>query len=678
MKDMQFPRFFSGFLSIILSISFIFQGVVFPVKKAEASKIDSLIKSVAGSAAVGLASCGATMGVSFATEKLLSLQSVPSSESSQIGSFIKENCMDPIARSVSQQLLAKLTENTINWINTGFNGNPFYIRDFDSYITSVSDNSIKSTASNISKSNSPFSANISAALISNYIQNNKETTPDFTLDKIVGNNWQNFSNGDFKQGGWDAWLATTIVPQNNQIGSSFLASNLASKQIDKKVASNSQDLAQNDGFLSMKKCVEKEEVFGQEECKRYETVTPGSVISEQLKKVSLTGKEQLQNTEDPVDAALNKIFTSLFDNLIQKGVSSLTTNVPGGAGAFGGYGSNTLGGLAAGGISQGGGWINAGGSREIILEDLNTYLQTQQEYAQKSTLLQQKISTLVPLIYQADFCLPGPRPTWKDEASAQLSSISASAPSSIYPLINYFQSIYGLTLGGSFGLSYDPTTVRNVIVGTMEGRPHSQSGLYLFGYKDYIQQRFSGASQIPIASAINKEYAEIESHETVKVLSEDGYNNAMSSVSSINYISNLFSQLPDKTDPTYSDKRNDLQKKADNILSSIFSEENIELLDSQIQEIDSKIDYVSNPSTGLIAECQNELLAYPSSAKERRPYPPQLLPPGVNYPTSQTFLPNVTIGGDGSFAPTIFISDYMGVDTPASNPSIFEQKLGIY
>ncbi|HRH30797.1 MAG TPA: hypothetical protein PK886_01875 [Candidatus Paceibacterota bacterium] len=675
---MQFPRFFSGFLSIVLTISFIFQGMLFPIKKAEASKIDSLIKSVAGSAAVGLASCGATMGVSFATEKLLSLQSVPSSESSQIGSFIKENCMDPIARSVSQQLLAKLTENTINWINTGFNGNPFYIKDFDSYVTSVADNSIKSTASKISQSNSPFSAKISSSLIISYVRSNQETTPDFTLDKIVGDNWQQFSDGDFKQGGWDAWLATTILPQNNQIGSSFLASDLATKQIEKKVSSNNQDIAQNDGFLSMKKCVEKEVVFGQEECKKYETVTPGSVISEQLKKVSLTGNEQLQNTEDPVDAALNKVFTALLNNLIQKGVSSLTTNVPGGSNAFGGYGSNSLGGLLSGTGAQGAGWVNAAGSQEIVLEDLPNYLQIQQEYAQKSTQLQQKISTLVPLIYQADFCLPGPRPTWKEEASSQLSYLSSSAPSSIYALINYFQNIYGLTLGGSFGLTYDPTTVRNVIVGTMEGRAHSQSGAYLFGYKDYINQRFSGASQIPIASAINKEYTEIESYNTLKTLSGESYENAMSSISSINYISNLFNQLPDKNDPTYADKRKELQKKADNILPGIYSEENVDLLDSQIQEIDSKIDYVSNPSSGLIAECQNELLAYPSVAKERRPYPAQLLPSGVNYQTSQTFLPGVTIGSDGSFGPTIFISDYMTVDTPAMNPSIFEQKLGIY
>lgn len=50
--------------------------------------------------------------------------------------LIKE-CMDSIAFALAKTLLAKMTDSIINWINSGFDGNPFYIGDTGSFFKNV-------------------------------------------------------------------------------------------------------------------------------------------------------------------------------------------------------------------------------------------------------------------------------------------------------------------------------------------------------------------------------------------------------------------------------------------------------------------------------------------------------------------------------------------------------------
>jgi len=55
---------------------------------------------------------------------------------------IKE-CMDAIGWALAKTLLAKLTDSIINWINNGFDGNPFYIGDPGSFFKNIIKDELK-------------------------------------------------------------------------------------------------------------------------------------------------------------------------------------------------------------------------------------------------------------------------------------------------------------------------------------------------------------------------------------------------------------------------------------------------------------------------------------------------------------------------------------------------------
>ncbi|MGO8183178.1 hypothetical protein, partial [Rhizobium leguminosarum] len=46
----------------------------------------------------------------------------------------KEACWDQFATQAGQMALGQLTNKTITWVNKGFDGNPLYIRNIDSYL----------------------------------------------------------------------------------------------------------------------------------------------------------------------------------------------------------------------------------------------------------------------------------------------------------------------------------------------------------------------------------------------------------------------------------------------------------------------------------------------------------------------------------------------------------------
>lgn len=51
----------------------------------------------------------------------------------------REDCINGIAITLAKNQLTAMTKYTMNWVNTGFNGDPFFIRNVDSFITSIED-----------------------------------------------------------------------------------------------------------------------------------------------------------------------------------------------------------------------------------------------------------------------------------------------------------------------------------------------------------------------------------------------------------------------------------------------------------------------------------------------------------------------------------------------------------
>jgi hypothetical protein len=228
--------------------------------------------------------------------------------------------LDGLAWFAAKLAVQKLTAQTVNWINSGFKGNPAYITDPGSFFLGVADRTASAYLSD--KSNamnalcSPFRAKVRLALVKNYISDNQ--TYSCSLGTLL-NNYNSFTR-DFSQGGWNAWFTMTQTNQNNPYGSYIDAKNQLSIEIGTQQAKYQQQLNWGQGFLSFETCrsgttYTKED--GSTDCDpaNKQTVTPGSVINSQLEKALGSGVDQL-NAADSVNEIVGALVSELFSQVV--------------------------------------------------------------------------------------------------------------------------------------------------------------------------------------------------------------------------------------------------------------------------------------------------------------------------------------------------------------------------
>jgi hypothetical protein len=383
---------------------------------------------------------------------------------------------------------------------------------------------------------------------------------------------------DFSQGGWNGWFSLTQNPQNNPLGFSILASQELADKTSAKQEDAKADLAQGDGFLSQKRCVEyakvdsgtdltttssknysvvsndantrltgfyinsnsvslavrynagetgtmtasitdssgtskgaqtlgktkkgennlgttfnslsasssykikfsyqpdagsekdiivinittTDKVTGNQtpdrstntstnsaatpECVRWETVTPGTVIADQLK-INLGSSVRQLELADSLNQSLSAVFEALMNQLVNQGLSSLssvknTSNTGlGGAGSNKVYdtngvdvtGNDPLGtGVNGAGLSvnKGSGWYNTGDTFDITkdLGDIYKLENNKKVLVKKGVITIQKdyitavnestkeLPKILPALGELDYCIPGPNPAWKSIA----------------------------------------------------------------------------------------------------------------------------------------------------------------------------------------------------------------------------------------------------------------------
>lgn len=255
-----------------------------------------------------------------------------------------EQCLNGIAVKISQKQIASMSQGILNWVNTGFNGDPLFVRDPESFFKKIQDDSLQSfIAPFTNPTNSsvyPYGKSTSQMLVNNanntFANIAKSTLQDSLPEGVTT---EDFSN-DFSKGGWTGWLSLTQNPANNPLGFAMIASEEASKQSEANVQAKKDELAQGKGFLSATKCVEyriPEGTEGQDStyretgsslssgdpnCIRTEIVTPGSIIADQASAVLTSPIRQLELAKT-VNDSLDQVFNSLVNQLTTKGLSSL-------------------------------------------------------------------------------------------------------------------------------------------------------------------------------------------------------------------------------------------------------------------------------------------------------------------------------------------------------------------
>lgn len=325
---------------------------------------------------------------------------------------------EKVLNQLAARVALNMSQQIINWGATGFKGDPFYVRDMGSFMKSIADEQV-TTFINGTVGGSPFGNIIAQDLITAYSTGSK---PQFNLDQYVDDPTK-FAD-DFTAGGWRGWVAINANPANNIYGSTLESSRYLSNQINNAVQNQKQELGFNNGFLSMKKCVQYGSPITQDQidqgmgtqpttyeteggeapvtddinpggtevtlgegtsvtdtqtgvgdstgeftsteptCIRWETTTPGKLIGEQLNKAVLSPLETAiqKNSQGQIGDAL----ISLAAGVISQGINNLVGSAIEGGSDTGGPGSNNpFDTTTIGGVSD---W-NTGTGTVAILED---------------------------------------------------------------------------------------------------------------------------------------------------------------------------------------------------------------------------------------------------------------------------------------------------------------------
>ncbi len=254
------------------------------------------------------------------------------------GMIAKEYGLDAAAWFAANLVIKKMAAQTVNWINSGFKGNPAYVTDPNQFFLDIGDDAVSNFISRNPALNnlcSPFKAEVRLALVKNYLSD-EGGNYSCTLSKIK-DNYDQFM-GDFTQGGWDGWFEITQNDQNNPQGAYLNARDQMYIQIGNQQNKYQKQIDLGNGFLSYEKCNDRslvtEKMLSDAEpiddgsplagykvgdCMNndYITVTPGSVIEKQLNEVLSSGQKRLE-ASDEIDEVLSALMKQLVSQVMGK------------------------------------------------------------------------------------------------------------------------------------------------------------------------------------------------------------------------------------------------------------------------------------------------------------------------------------------------------------------------
>lgn len=333
---------YTKILSVVLLFLFVSTNTLFLYpKKTEAQ---------AGAGNVSACIAGLVKATSSRTPQVLNdAIGVPASEKSVGGDTLETAGVDAnafikcILNPLAQQMLLVLVRNigasVVEWVNSGFDGKPLFVTDFEGLLTDTADGVIGNfiEGSELGWLCNDFSAQIRLSLALKY---SKPTREKFrcTLSDIA-NNAENFLEDNGGRG-WDNWLALTTQPQNNVYGAYFTAQGELAQRVAAKLNDKTQEVQRNAGFLNFTYCEEMETVddaiarvngatspyeVGSSnlqtttqptpECKpgKTKTGTPGSIIGSKLSSVF-----NQSETQNAVAQEIDQVIGAVLNQLAQK------------------------------------------------------------------------------------------------------------------------------------------------------------------------------------------------------------------------------------------------------------------------------------------------------------------------------------------------------------------------
>ncbi len=298
----------------------------------------------------------------------------------------KDTILTKIAVALAKQLIRTITAQVVSWINSGFEGSPAFLQNPGDFFLDVAD---QATGEFLAKNGGPltalcdpFSIDLKLALNFKYhpkilkrytctlgkiIKNTENAVDKATLN---GKSMKGFMAGDFRQGGWPAFVSMTTEPQNNVYGAYLTAESELSWRVANAQEGKKEELGAGNGFLSWRdpNCkkeriahnnsihpVDEDQAIAQfnqaaptnedEAIQQYNEGTlkqqyqnpedcpintPGTVIAGSLQN-NLNGPLRELELVDSINQIVDALFAQLVTQVLQKGLTGVSKKqaVPG-------------------------------------------------------------------------------------------------------------------------------------------------------------------------------------------------------------------------------------------------------------------------------------------------------------------------------------------------------------
>jgi hypothetical protein len=357
---------------------------------------------------------------------------------------VREECLNGLAYRVAKFALAKLTQKTVDWINSGFNGDSFFVRDQNSYLASLQREQMNAILGPIgaysNRADYPYGREFARSFMTNRVNTYNQTSRSNLGSYLNRNMTPEQYARDFSSGGWAGWLGLTQNPANNPLGFNMITTQELSDRQARSTQEALNELNWGDGFLSQKKCVEPANYTPKNAknnpCLRWQTVTPGIAISNQLSNAMGSSYRQLEMA-DQINESMSLVFDALANQAMVWGVSELTKRRDPSFATYGGPGLNRVYDSLGVDITnsqsrrfstdgqlinapRAGGWFDVEEQFDITgltgsRNNLISVIQTQENYLKALRASQAELPKIVPQIAELDYCIPGPNPNWENE-----------------------------------------------------------------------------------------------------------------------------------------------------------------------------------------------------------------------------------------------------------------------
>lgn len=434
-----------------------------------------------GAGAASSAALAAPSGIPVKDEALIAVQSANLVATTKIAADSTTQslvtCMlNGLAWSVAKMTIQSITRSTVNWINSGFQGSPAFITDLQANLNVLSDtvadnffqqlNRVTTDATGFNLT-SPFQDQITAQLRENYY---KSTGSLLGLNQydLQGHSTdpQAFLNGNFRQGGINAFFSASQNPANNPFGAYMLASNALFNQIDAASKQRQNEYIVGKGFSSWRgNCTTPSHTASHagsaatplgktDPCFGSPIKTPGSVIESQLENNLGSGIRQLELAD-----SINEIVGALMGQLVNQvlgpnGLSGASQPSAGGGSSYINQATSAAASNQNASLSQ--------GLIQTIANDLTaltTYRDAWQKILDAANAAQTSCGvrdTITPVITQATAGVARANAAIQAETSIQTSvqsavtSTAADASTKLTLAVNQYQSYLGASTTPSY------------------------------------------------------------------------------------------------------------------------------------------------------------------------------------------------------------------------------------